>query len=155
MNVYGSSELFGSGRDVECVEALKLLTGHEGDCVPGLLVVDGWAGEVDRITVARAPACPCCAGRQFPWLEGGAVSEGIVLCGRDAVQVPGRPGARVRFDELAASLAPLGTVRYNEHLLRFSTADHDVSLFPDGRAIIKGTSDPAVARSLYSRYFGM
>lgn len=141
--------------NLEAVEALKLLTGQEAACVRGLLAVDGWHMEMDVVVVPRAPDCPTCVQRRFEWLEGAGVTDGIVLCGRDAVQVPGRPGVRLSFDELGPRLATLGKVRWNEHLLRLSTAEYDISLFPDARAIIKGTTDPSVARSLYSRYFGM
>ena len=141
--------------NLEVIEALKLLTGQADACVDGLLAIDGWHGEIDRVQVPRAPACPCCVLGRFDWLDEGAGADGVVLCGRDAVQVPGQGGARVAFGELAARLEPLGRVRYNEHLLRFAVGEFELSLFPDARAIVKGTSDPAIARSLYSRYFGM
>jgi molybdopterin/thiamine biosynthesis adenylyltransferase len=141
--------------NLEAVEALKLLTGQGDACVRGMLAFDGWHMDLDVVQVPRAPSCPACVLGRFDWLEGAGVSDGIVLCGRDAVQVPGRPGVRLAFDELGPRLASLGRVRWNEHLLRLSTDEYDISLFPDARAIIKGTTDPGVARSLYSRYFGM
>ena len=141
--------------NLEVVEALKLLTGQEDAVTKGLLAVDGWYGEIERVEVPRRDDCACCVHGRYDWLEGGSAQDGVVLCGRDAVQVPGLPGARLAFAELAPRLEALGTVRWNAHLLRFSTGDYEISLFPDARAIVKGTSDPAVARSLYSRYFGM
>jgi adenylyltransferase/sulfurtransferase len=140
---------------LQAVEAIKLLTGQERALFGGLLAVDAWRGEMDRIDVLRAPDCPACGARRFEFLEEGRGTEGVVLCGRDAVQVPGRPGARPSFDALARSLASVGEVRYNEFILRIRTDRYEVSLFADARAIVKGTSDPAVARSLYSRLFGM
>lgn len=141
--------------NLEVVEALKLLTGQEDAVVRGLYAIDGWYGEIDRVEVPRRADCVACVQGKYEWLEGGSGAEGVVLCGRDAVQVPGKPGARLVFAELAPRLEALGTVKFNAHLLRFSTGEYDITLFPDARAIVKGTSDPAVARSLYSRYFGM
>ena len=56
--------------------------------------------------------------------------------------------------ELKARLEPLGEVRANEFALRFFAAPYEMTVFPDGRAIVKGTSDTGVARSLYARYVG-
>jgi adenylyltransferase/sulfurtransferase len=55
---------------------------------------------------------------------------------------------------LAERLAPLGLVRANEFALRFEIAPYLLTIFPDGRAIVKGTTDVGVARSLYARYIG-
>ena len=55
---------------------------------------------------------------------------------------------------LAQALHGLGSVRSNEFALRFDDGAHEVTVFPDGRAIIKGTTDIGVARSVYSRYVG-
>jgi adenylyltransferase/sulfurtransferase len=57
--------------------------------------------------------------------------------------------------ELRAALEPLGAVRANEYALRFSCPPYEMTVFSDGRAIIKGTEDVGVARSLYARYVGI
>jgi adenylyltransferase/sulfurtransferase len=75
------------------------------------------------------------------------------MCGRDAVQVREREGP-IDLEGLRARLEPLGEVHSSEFALRFLTPPYVLTVFPDGRAIVKGTSDPGVARSLYARYVG-
>ena len=45
-------------------------------------------------------------------------------------------------------------VRSNDFLVRFRVAPYEMTVFADGRAVFKGTTDPAVARTLYARYIG-
>ena len=100
----------------------------------------------------RDPECPACARREFPYLEE-TRRPPESLCGRNAVQISGetRP---IDLAELQARLEPLGQVRANQYALRFFTSPYELTVFPDGRAIVKGTSDTGIARSLYARYVG-
>jgi adenylyltransferase/sulfurtransferase len=141
--------------NLEVIEGIKLLTGLEDRCVGGVVVFDGWRMELDRIEVSRDPACRACGQRVFDFLDAPPGPAAAVLCGRDAVQIPGRPGLRLALSEVARTVEPLGVVRVGPHMLRLVMDRHEISLFPDGRAIVKGTDDPAAARSLYSRLFGM
>ena len=100
----------------------------------------------------RDPDCPACGRREFPYLEESSRPP-AQLCGRNAVQVAGREGP-IDLAELSNRLTPLGEVKANEFALRFRAAPYEMTVFPDGRAIIKGTSDTGVARSLYARYVG-
>jgi adenylyltransferase/sulfurtransferase len=77
------------------------------------------------------------------------------LCGRDSVQIHER-GRKLNLDELGHRLRGAASthVRSNDFLLRFCVSPYEVTVFADGRAIIKGTKDPAVARALYARYIG-
>jgi adenylyltransferase/sulfurtransferase len=119
-----------------------------------LTTVDVWTGEVRQTAPpARDPDCPCCARRDFVHLTGQRRAP-ISLCGRNAVQIHER-FRPVDLGELARRLAPLATVRANDFAVRASIDLFELTVFPDGRAIIKGTTDPAVARSLYARYVGM
>ena len=77
----------------------------------------------------------------------------ITMCGRNSVQIHER-ARPIDFAEMQRRLGSLGTVRHNEFVLKFWREPYEMTLFPDGRAIIKGTQDPAVARSLYARYIG-
>jgi adenylyltransferase/sulfurtransferase len=96
-------------------------------------------------------ACPCCAHRSFPYLEERARPP-VSLCGRNAVQVEG--AGQIDLAKLAARLERTGPVRANEYALRTQFGGYDVTVFADGRAIIKGISDVGLARSLYARYIG-
>lgn len=140
----------------QCVEALKLLTGKTDDIAPGLLTIDAWTGATRRIELgaARSEECVCCGRRRFEFLDGSRASASTTLCGRNAVQVRPAAGAgAVDFKAIASRLSALRPTS-NEFILRFRTDDFEVSLFRDGRAIIKGTADPAVARGVYARYVG-
>jgi adenylyltransferase/sulfurtransferase len=90
--------------------------------------------------------------REFRYLEGKAQPH-VTMCGRDSVQIHG--GSNLDLATLARRLATAAEgVRHNDFLLRFHVPPHEITVFADGRAIIKGTRDPAVARSLYARYLG-
>jgi adenylyltransferase/sulfurtransferase len=118
---------------------------------PRITTMDLWNGGIRQIDAPpRDPECPACARREFPYLVE-SNRPPVVLCGRNAVQVHGHP---VNLPELRGRLAPLGDVRSNEYALRFVVGSHEMTIFADGRAIVKGTNDIGVARSLYARYVG-
>jgi molybdopterin-synthase adenylyltransferase len=99
------------------------------------------------------PDCPCCGSRAFPFLDSRG-SPAATLCGRDAVHVAPARSVRVNLDQLGARLKALGEVRQHEYVLVFTCGAHELTVFEDGRALVKGTNDPAQARSLYDRYVG-
>jgi adenylyltransferase/sulfurtransferase len=133
--------------------AIRILAGGEGPLPGRITTVDVWDGRIRQVAQpARDPLCRCCAKRQFPWLDGSRRAP-VSLCGRNAVQIHER-ARPIDLAALAAQLAPLGEVRRNEFALRFFLPPHEITVFPDGRAIIKGTTDVGVARSLYARYIG-
>ncbi len=138
---------------LQVADALKILSGQPEAVAARITTLDLWDGGIRQISApARDPDCPCCARREFPHLEESA-RQAASLCGRNAVQVH----ERARPIDLAAlreRLEPLGEVRANEYALRFSAPPYEMTIFPDGRAIVKGTSDPAVARSVYAKYLG-
>jgi adenylyltransferase/sulfurtransferase len=134
--------------------ALRILVGDAAALEARITTVDVWSGEVRQVAPpARDPACPACARREFPHLEGGRRAP-ISLCGRNAVQIHER-ARPLDLAELKRRLEPLGEVRANEFALRFFVAPYELTVFPDGRAIIKGTQDTGLARSLYARYVGV
>jgi len=136
---------------LQASEALKILCGAEPS--RKITTVDVWTGEIRQVAQPdRDPQCPTCGRREFPYLDGKTRAP-ISLCGRNAVQIHER-FRPIDLRELAERLAPLGVVRANEFALRFETPPYLLTIFPDGRAIIKGTTDIGVARSLYARYIG-
>ncbi|MBW7904424.1 MAG: ThiF family adenylyltransferase [Phycisphaerae bacterium] len=141
----------------QAIEALKLLAGREDDLLGRLLAIEAWTGRVRTFSVEperRSDDCPCCAERRFEYLSGEKVASSVTLCGRNAVQVLPPAGARVEFKQVAAGLPGGARAVSNEFLLRFQADGCGVTLFPDGRAIITGTADTAVARGIYARYIG-
>ena len=138
---------------IEATEALKLLVGARDAVRRTLLSFDLWRNEHAEISAARPRAdCRACGRRDFIHLAGEGRPH-ITLCGRNSVQIHERQRP-VDFGELTRRLEPLGTVRHNEFVLKFRHEPYEITLFPDGRAIIKGTTDTAVARSLYARFIG-
>jgi len=132
-------------------EAIKILC--SGETSRKITSVDVWTGEIRQIAEpGPQPQCPACGLRQFPYL-GGDRRAPVSLCGSNAVQIheSSRP---LDLRELAKRLAPLGQVRANEFALRFDLPPYLLTIFPDGRAIVKGTTDVGIARSLYARYIG-
>ena len=141
----------------QATEAIKILTGHVEQINRELLYFDVWENTQRKIKIAPLygkVACPCCQQRRFEWLDGAQGSQTTSLCGRNAVQVSHHIAAKLNFEELAHHLAVMGQVSYNRFLLKFNVDSYEFTVFPDGRAIIKGTSDEDKARTLYAKYIG-
>jgi molybdopterin-synthase adenylyltransferase len=137
---------------IEAAEAMKLLIG-ETPQQARLLSFDVWTGKYQAIRVERNTDCRACARREFRYLEGRAQPH-VTMCGRDSVQIHER-SRKLDLALIAQRLnAVASDVRQNDFLLRFRVAPHEITVFTDGRAIVKGTRDAAVARSLYARFLG-
>ena len=140
---------------VQATEALKLLTGRVESLQGGLMQFDVWRNEWRRIsTGGRAPDCPACGLRRFDPVDAESGDMTTVLCGRNAVQVSPRGNARVDLEALAARLKAVGEVKSNPYLVRLRAGEYELTVFGDARAIIRGTDDVGLARSLYARYVG-
>lgn len=138
---------------IAATEALKLLVGVEDRIRRTLLSFDVWTNERAEIGAAQPrPGCRTCGQRDFLHLAGEGRAH-ITLCGRNAVQIHERHRP-LDFAEMTERLKPHGTVRHNDFVLKFFHEPYEMTLFPDGRAIIKGTTDTGLARSLYARYVG-
>jgi adenylyltransferase/sulfurtransferase len=141
---------------VQVAEALKLLTGDVGSLHGGLMQFDVWRNEWRRISAGgRAPDCPACALGRFESLEAESGELATVLCGRDAVQVSPRAPASLDLEALAARLGAAGEVKANEYLVRLRAGGYELTVFRDARAIVRGTDDAGLARTLYARYVGI
>jgi adenylyltransferase/sulfurtransferase len=138
---------------IEATEALKFLVGAVDTMRRTLLSFDLWSNERAEVSAATPRSgCRACGKQDFVHLAGEGRPH-ITLCGRNSVQIHERHRP-VNFTEMDERLRPHGTVRHNEFVLKFWREPYEMTLFPDGRAIIKGTTDTAVARSLYARYVG-
>jgi adenylyltransferase/sulfurtransferase len=138
---------------VAVTEAMKFLVGARSAMRRTLLSFDAWHNDHSEIRAAAPRAdCSVCQQHLFPYLSGRAHPH-ISLCGRNSVQIHERHRP-INFAELETRLAPHGEVRYTEYVLKFLRSPYELTLFPDGRAIIKGTTDTGVARSFYARFIG-
>jgi adenylyltransferase/sulfurtransferase len=141
---------------LQTAEALKFLTGQPELMRRTFLSFDLWTNQRSEISnAAPDPGCAVCGQRSFMHLAGAARPH-ITLCGRNSVQIHEhhRP---ISLPDLLRRLEPqpeIEALRANPLLLRFKRGPHQVTVFPDGRALIQGTTDPAVARSLYARFIG-
>ncbi|MBI4467418.1 MAG: ThiF family adenylyltransferase [Acidobacteria bacterium] len=134
-------------------QALQLLVGSWSAESARWQRGDLWRNEFQASSLPRPRSdCRTCGKREFIYLSGKAQPQ-ITLCGRNSVQIH-EGGRRLNLDELGRRLAAHGQVRNNPYLLRLWVPPFELTLFADGRAIIGGTTDPAVARSLYARYVG-
>jgi adenylyltransferase/sulfurtransferase len=135
---------------IQSTEALKFLTG--APIMSDLTIIDIWDKDFKTVAVSQREDCPCCVNHFYQFME--SPETVTVLCGRDAVQVNPSRGS-VPLEDLAERLAPLGTVQHTPYILFFSVDQYTLSIFPDGRAIIKGTSDRKKAKTLYATYVGI
>ena len=137
---------------IAATEALKILVGG-ADLRRTLLSFDLWNNEHAEISAATPrPGCRACGEHNFVHLAGERRPH-ITLCGRNSVQIHERQRP-IDFTEMDRRLQPHGIVRHNDFVLKFWRDPYEMTLFPDGRAIIKGTTDTAIARSLYARFIG-
>ena len=136
-------------------EAIKLLTG-DPSVGQNLITFDLWPLHFRLISTleARRPDCVCCYYRKFEFLDRRDASDAATLCGRDTVQVRG--GANVNLVQISKRLESAGDVQSSVYFIRCNLRDSSLTLtlFPDGRALVHGTSDPTVARSIYARFVG-
>ncbi|MBI1335359.1 MAG: thiazole biosynthesis adenylyltransferase ThiF [Phycisphaera sp.] len=146
----------------QCVEAIKVLTGNYNAVNPNMVSIDVWNNTMKQFKVAKAydvGECVCCKKRNFEWLDGKFSSGTTTLCGRNAVQLTqAQDAGKLDFDEIAGRLRPHGGVTANKFMIRAAIKDngqdYELTLFNDGRAIIKGTKQPSVAKSIYAKYIG-
>jgi molybdopterin-synthase adenylyltransferase len=138
---------------ISATETLKLLVGEKDKMRRTLMSLDVWSNEHAQVNADKPhPDCRACGERNFLHLSGKGRPH-ISLCGRNSVQIHERQRP-IDFAELTPRLQAHGRVKHTEFLLKFWRDPYEITLFPDGRAIIKGTTDTAVARSLYARFIG-
>jgi adenylyltransferase/sulfurtransferase len=141
---------------LQSIEALKHLSGNHEALSRELISIDAWTHLMTRVEVPKGGGrrrCETCDGLEFTSLSGRG-SRSTTLCGRNAVQVAPAGAGGIDLEELASRLSGLVPVTRTRFLLRFETDSLLVSVFPDGRAIVTGTKDPATARGVYARYIG-
>lgn len=140
--------------DIQSTHAIQILTGNY---VPdsSLTFIDIWEGEFEKFAIDRVADCPACARGDYSFLRRENVSWSTSLCGRNAVQISPAREMALNLEDLAVQLAKLGHLEDNGYLLVFFIDGYEMTVFPNGRAIIKGTTDTEVARSVYSRYIGL
>jgi len=146
----------------QATEALKILTGNYDRVSRSLLNIDVWTQQLLLLDVSSArdqADCRCCVQRRFDWLDGLHGTQTTILCGREAVQLrPGEGRHETDLQALATRLSGIGIVRKNDFLLQATVTDsgsrYELTVFANGRTIVKGTADTSVARSVVARFVG-
>jgi adenylyltransferase/sulfurtransferase len=141
---------------LQAMEALKMLSGNRDQLNPAMTFVDLWHNQLRtiRVAAARSADCPTCGRREFAWLEGGRGAAITRLCGRNSVQISASSSELVDLGALAKKLDGVGRVATNPFLLRLEVDGYQLTIFADGRTIVGGTDDPAVARTVHAKYVG-
>jgi adenylyltransferase/sulfurtransferase len=141
---------------IQTTEALKFLTENLNSMHRSLIQIDVWRSDWRKIKLSAPNAdCETCGKRNFQFLNAETNDFSAVLCGRDSVQIVPPRLTKINLGILADRLTNLGTVKVNEYLLRFNAGDYELTVFRDGRAIIRGTDDVSTARSVYAKYVGV
>ena len=146
----------------QVAETLKILTGNLDRVSPTMLNLDLWGNTFRQFKVAKAydvGDCRCCKHREFEFLDGKFGSSTTTLCGRNAVQLTQKEQAgKLNFAEIGKRLEAHGSVKVNKFMLRAEITDngepYELTLFTDGRAIVKGTQHAHVAKRVYAKYVG-
>ena len=142
---------------IQCTEAIKILTGNKTEINQNLISIDVWQNSYQAIDIKKdniMKNCPVCNQHRFDFLEGKQGTAFTTLCGRNAVQILPFKQTQLDLAKLAIDLLSIGVVKINEYLIRFDIESYELSIFPDGRTIVKGTTDSGIARSLYAKYVG-
>ncbi len=140
---------------IQVAEAFKFLVGDAVSLHSSLVQIDVWQNDWRKIKLnGPNEDCICCVTHNFEFLDADAREFSAILCGRDAVQIAPQNAGQIDLAALATRLAPLGEVKHNEYLVRFTAGENEITVFRDARAIIKGTDDATTARSLYAKYIG-
>ena len=140
---------------IQVSEALKILTGNFDRLHKSLIQIDVWQNDWRKIKLGKPNAdCECCTKRNFEFLEAESIEFSAVLCGRNAVQIAPPKPTDLDLTQLAEKLKNLGEMKQNEYLLRLKLDSYELTVFRDGRAIIRGTDDAVIARSIYAKFVG-
>ncbi len=141
---------------VQVAEAIKLIVGDKSSLHGSLLQFDLWQNDWRKIKLAKPnPDCPTCGARNFEFLDAESGEFSAVLCGRNAVQIAPTVPITIDLKIFGEKVAHFSDVKQNDYLVRFTSGENEITVFRDGRAIVKGTDDVSVARSLYARYVGI
>ena len=141
---------------LQAIEAIKILSGNRQSVSRSLTVVELWDNTIRQVDVSSLRDqvdCPACKHGRFPWLSGKEGSHTAVLCGRNAVQLT-HTGVTLSLDDLARQLEGVGPLTRNPFLLSLKVDPYELTIFPDGRAIISGTDDIPTAKTVYAKYVG-
>lgn len=136
----------------QATECIKIIMGQKPS--ERMTSLDLWNNDVRDIEITKNPKCPACGEHRYEFLNASGLRHYASMCGRNAVQIIPKSERRIQLDGLAERLRQAGKVETKAGVLLFKAFDAELLIFEDGRAIVKGTNNPARARTLFSRYIG-
>ena len=140
---------------IEATEGLKILTGKKNALSGKLIYVDVWHGLFKHFKIKKSEAsCRICDEHNYEFLKTDNGVKAVSLCGHNSVQVTPSSPLNITFEDLASRLKSSGEVKFNNYMMKFNIPQHEFTIFPDGRTIIKGVMDESAGKSLYARYIG-
>jgi len=138
---------------IESTEAIKILLNK--DINRDFLMYDVWDHDFHKIKIKKRKDCKCCVQHNFEFLNAKKKETAISLCGSGAIQITPATNMKISFEELGKKLQKSGDVHIHEVVLRFRIPGYELNIFSSGRAIIIGTNDKKIAKSLYAKYVGI
>ena len=140
---------------IQVAELLKVICRVLEPSDVRLVTYDVWTHNFRRLEPGREAmeSCPVCSEKRFDYLNGSPLRT-ITLCGRNAVQLIPAVKTDLDFSQLSKSIPAKGEIQFNEFLLKCNAPPYEVTIFRDGRAIVRGTEEPSMARSVYSKLIG-
>lgn len=137
---------------IQVTEALKILLGKVFK--RDLIIYDVWNQDFQAIKLRRSTDCSCCSNQKYVYLNQEKVKITTKLCGSNSVQITPARETDVSLEHLAERLKKVGDVKLSPVHMIFETKGAKITLFSDGRAIVKGTDDETQAKSIYAKYIG-
>lgn len=140
----------------QATEAIKILAGRFDVVENKLWKIDIWSRQFKAISVEHLEDknCTSCKQQEYPYLNRKSGSRAVTLCGRNSVQIYDPENPQINLSALAGKLQKEGNVKINDYLLKYQVEPYEITVFQNGRAIIKGTEDIAQAKSLYAKHIG-
>jgi len=138
---------------IESTEAIKIIL--KNHVSKDLLIYDIWDHIFQKISILRNDNCECCVKHNYEFLNAKKKETTISLCGRGAIQINPAERMKISFEDLAYKLKRLGEVEIRDIILRFKISEYEINIFKDGRAIVIGTNDEKIAKSIYAKYIGV
>ncbi|WP_096200570.1 ThiF family adenylyltransferase [Bacillus sp. FJAT-45350] len=141
----------------QVIEACKILLGYKKYVNKQLNQIDTWNFDYDEIPIeySQNPECPCCANRNFTYLENQENEMFISqLCGRDSIQITPSRKTKLDLQKWAKKWEAIGNVTITPFLLRLDYSPYQLTLFQDGRLLIKGAQTETEAKNIYARFIG-
>ncbi len=127
----------------------------DGEHSDKLVSLNPWDNEVNMLKLDKSDNCLCCGEGNYEFLNREKGDLVLSLCEKGVQIIPG-VSADIDLRTISARIAwDNNNYQISDYMLRGTFEGVTISLFSDGRAIIKGLGDEGAAESFYSRIIGL